>query len=195
MPLHSHSASQSTSHIFTLNDHNFSHPSPAHPAHPSDRILLLPSSSTAALAASQSRPSSSSVGARSHARKRSSKSSTSSTSGTLISNNGNRSETHTTSLAKSNGNRSGPNTHTSTTNIAQTLSSRIGSMFSPRSSNYERLEGGMGPSRSSPGRRFAWKKFAIGAVVLVGLVYFFGPRREDLDDYVPCEFSVSSLLG
>ena len=60
-------------------------------------------------------------------------------------------------------------------------------MFSPRSSNYERLEGGMGPSRSSPGRRFAWKKFAIGAVVLIGLVYFFGPRKEDLDSYVPCE--------
>ena len=194
MPLHSHSASQSTSHIFTLND---SHLSPAHPAHSSDTTLFLSSSSTAALAESQAPPSSSSVGARSHARKRSSKSSTSSssTSGTLISNNGNRSETHTTSLPKSNGNRSGPNTHTSTTNIAQTLSSRIGSMFSPRSSNYERLEGGMGPSRSSPGRRFAWKKFAIGAVVLVGLVYFFGPRREDLDDYVPCEFSVSSLLG
>ncbi|KAI0715674.1 nucleoside phosphatase family-domain-containing protein [Cerioporus squamosus] len=43
----------------------------------------------------------------------------------------------------------------------------------------------MGPSRSPPGRRFAWKKFAIGAVVLIGLVYFFGPRREDLDDYLP----------
>ena len=45
----------------------------------------------------------------------------------------------------------------------------------------------MGPSRNAPGRRFAWKKFAIGAVVIVGLVYFFGPRREDLDDYMPCE--------
>ena len=58
-------------------------------------------------------------------------------------------------------------------------------MFSPRSSNYERLEGGMGPSRNGPGRKFAWKKFAIGAVVLIGLVYFFGPRKEDLTDYVP----------
>ena len=45
----------------------------------------------------------------------------------------------------------------------------------------------MGPSKMSPGRRFAWKKFAIGAVVIIGLVYFFGPRREDLDDYMPCE--------
>lgn len=60
-------------------------------------------------------------------------------------------------------------------------------MFSPRSSNYERLEGGMGPSKSGPGRKFAWKKFAIGAAVIIGLVYFFGPRREDLDDYMPCE--------
>ncbi|KAI0632268.1 nucleoside phosphatase family-domain-containing protein [Trametes polyzona] len=64
-------------------------------------------------------------------------------------------------------------------------------MFSPRSSNYERLEGGMGPSKSSPGRKFAWKKFAIGAVVLIGLVYFFGPRREDLDDYMPSIISDS----
>ena len=66
-------------------------------------------------------------------------------------------------------------------------------MFSPRSSNYERLEGGMGPSRSAPGRRFAWKKFALGAAVIIGLVYFFGPRREDLDDYVPGESAVRSL--
>ena len=63
------------------------------------------------------------------------------------------------------------------------------SMFSPRSSNYERLEGGMGPSRNNV-RRFAWKKFAIGAAVLIGLVYFVGPRREDLDDYMPCELSL-----
>ncbi|KAL1937500.1 hypothetical protein VTO73DRAFT_13152 [Trametes versicolor] len=58
-------------------------------------------------------------------------------------------------------------------------------MFSPRSSNYERLEGGMGPSKSGPGRKFSWKKFAIGAAVIIGLVYFFNPRREDLDDYMP----------
>lgn len=65
-------------------------------------------------------------------------------------------------------------------------------MFSPRSSNYERLEGGMGPSKSGPGRKFAWKKFAIGAAVIIGLVYFFGPRREDLDEYMPCECHRSS---
>ncbi|KAG6810239.1 hypothetical protein H0H92_012761 [Tricholoma furcatifolium] len=49
-------------------------------------------------------------------------------------------------------------------------------IVSPRSANYERLEGGMGPSRMQQ-RRFAWKKFAVGAVVFIGLVYFFGPRE------------------
>ena len=60
-------------------------------------------------------------------------------------------------------------------------------MFSPRSSNYERLEGGMGPSRNNQSRRFwiGWKRFAIGAVVIVGLVWVFGPRKEDIipEDY------------
>ncbi|KAG5644321.1 hypothetical protein DXG03_008679 [Asterophora parasitica] len=48
---------------------------------------------------------------------------------------------------------------------------------SPRSANYERLEGGMGPSRNPAGRRFAWKKFAIAAAVLIGFVWFVGPRE------------------
>ncbi|KAH9912853.1 nucleoside phosphatase family-domain-containing protein [Epithele typhae] len=61
-------------------------------------------------------------------------------------------------------------------------------MFSPRSSNYERLEGGMGPGRSASGRRFGWKKFALGAVVVIAVVYFFGPRREDLGEYVPGDY-------
>ncbi|THV07987.1 hypothetical protein K435DRAFT_741518 [Dendrothele bispora CBS 962.96] len=50
-------------------------------------------------------------------------------------------------------------------------------MLSPRSSNYERLEGGMGPSKMGTSRRFAWKKLAIGVVVIIGLVWFFGPRE------------------
>lgn len=65
-------------------------------------------------------------------------------------------------------------------------------MFSPRSSNYERLEGGMGPSRNNPVsiRRFGWKRFAVGAVVIVGLVWVFGPRKEDIipekyEKYIP----------
>lgn len=62
-------------------------------------------------------------------------------------------------------------------------------MFSPRSSNYERLEGGHGPSRMGTGMRrlFGWKKFVIGAVVLITLVWMFGPRSEDLlpEGYYP----------
>ncbi|EIN12644.1 hypothetical protein PUNSTDRAFT_124404 [Punctularia strigosozonata HHB-11173 SS5] len=65
--------------------------------------------------------------------------------------------------------------------LTATASTRTGisKMFSPRSANYERLEAGKGPSRNGA-RRFAWKKFAIGAVVIIGLVYVFGPRRSDL---------------
>ncbi|KAF8882906.1 nucleoside phosphatase family-domain-containing protein [Gymnopilus junonius] len=59
----------------------------------------------------------------------------------------------------------------------------IMSILSPRSSNYERLEGGHGPSRTGPPTKrlwFGWKKFAVAAVVLIGLVYFFGPRERRL---------------
>lgn len=53
--------------------------------------------------------------------------------------------------------------------------------ISPRNGNYERLEGGMGPSRYGS-VRFAWKKFAIGVMCIITVVYFFGPReRRDLD--------------
>ncbi|ESK87621.1 nucleoside diphosphatase gda1 [Moniliophthora roreri MCA 2997] len=50
--------------------------------------------------------------------------------------------------------------------------------LSPRSSNYERLEGGMGPSKLPNKKKFAWKKFAIGAAVIIGLVWLFGPRER-----------------
>ncbi|TFY56187.1 hypothetical protein EVG20_g9026 [Dentipellis fragilis] len=50
-------------------------------------------------------------------------------------------------------------------------------MISPRSSNYERLEGGMGPSRMGM-RNFQWKKLAIGVVVIVGLVWVFTPSER-----------------
>jgi hypothetical protein len=50
-------------------------------------------------------------------------------------------------------------------------------MISPRNSNnYDRLEGGLGPTRTT--KKFGWKKFAIGAGVLIALVYFFGPRAK-----------------
>lgn len=64
-------------------------------------------------------------------------------------------------------------------------------MLSPRTANYERIEGGMGPSRGMPPKqRFAWKKIAIGAAVLIGLVYFFGPREKSS---LPWSDSNSSL--
>jgi len=58
------------------------------------------------------------------------------------------------------------------------------SIISPRSGNYDRLEGGMGPSRTGVPphqrgwRRFAWKKFAIVAGVLITVVWLWGPRER-----------------
>jgi guanosine-diphosphatase len=52
----------------------------------------------------------------------------------------------------------------------------FGDMLSPRSSNYDRLEGGLGPSRMA--KKFGWKRFAIGAGVLITFVYLFGPRAN-----------------
>ena len=45
----------------------------------------------------------------------------------------------------------------------------------------------MGPSRLSGVRKFGWKKFAVGAVVIIGLVWVFGPRKEDIipEKYIP----------
>ena len=51
-------------------------------------------------------------------------------------------------------------------------------MISPRSSNYDRLEGGMGPSRISHLKWFGWKKFGLVACVLIGVIYLFGPRQK-----------------
>ncbi|EGN93963.1 hypothetical protein SERLA73DRAFT_189099 [Serpula lacrymans var. lacrymans S7.3] len=73
--------------------------------------------------------------------------------------------------------------------------------ISPRSGNYERLEGGLGPSRMN--RKFAWKKLAIGTAVLIGLVYFFGPRVDvpelptpGLEDvYVPPQPVIPEATG
>ncbi|KAF8869205.1 nucleoside phosphatase family-domain-containing protein [Infundibulicybe gibba] len=47
----------------------------------------------------------------------------------------------------------------------------------PKRSNYEKVEGGMGPTRTDK-KRFAWKPFAIGVLigVLVGVGWAFGPR-------------------
>ncbi|KAJ3798019.1 nucleoside phosphatase family-domain-containing protein [Lentinula aff. detonsa] len=64
-----------------------------------------------------------------------------------------------------------------TSESTDSLGNNIQMAISPRSSNYERLEGGMGPSRINSKKRFSWKKIAIAAVVLVGLVWVFGPRE------------------
>lgn len=75
-----------------------------------------------------------------------------------------------------------PNTDASTrspfTANNNTFRSRFTTMISPRSSNYDRLEGGMGPSRMSNFRWFGWRKFGVVACVLIGLIYLFGPRQH-----------------
>ena len=69
-------------------------------------------------------------------------------------------------------------------------------MLSPRSANYERLEGGHGPSRQGVLGRFGWKKFALVAVVFIGVVYFFGLRKEDIipSKYIPCASFASVFI-
>ncbi|PPQ78380.1 hypothetical protein CVT26_007764, partial [Gymnopilus dilepis] len=82
-------------------------------------------------------------------------------------------------------------TYTNTPGLASSsantaLRSRLMSLISPRSSNYERLEGGHGPARTGPpagskrlfcGVAFGWKKFAVVAAIIVGGVWLFGPRE------------------
>lgn len=51
-------------------------------------------------------------------------------------------------------------------------------MISPRSSNYERLEGGLGPGRIVSTKRFAWKKFALAAIAVIALLYLLGPKKS-----------------
>ncbi|KIY65112.1 hypothetical protein CYLTODRAFT_424636 [Cylindrobasidium torrendii FP15055 ss-10] len=72
-------------------------------------------------------------------------------------------------------------------------------MLSPRTANYERIEGGMGPSRGvSKDRTLTWKRFAILAAFVIGLVYFFGPRHtKDLpwtDSSVPAAEDIEEPL-
>ncbi|KXN83371.1 putative guanosine-diphosphatase [Leucoagaricus sp. SymC.cos] len=43
---------------------------------------------------------------------------------------------------------------------------------------YERLEGGLGPQRGSGGRH-NWKKYAIIAGLVIGVLWFAAPRREN----------------
>ncbi|KZT65832.1 hypothetical protein DAEQUDRAFT_496508 [Daedalea quercina L-15889] len=78
---------------------------------------------------------------------------------------------HSTSVQHARG-----NTHLRKTSTAAMFGSR-----SPTTSNYERLEGGHGvKSVGSAVRLAGWKKFALAAVVIVGLVYVFGNRKEGM---------------
>ncbi|KAF8920862.1 nucleoside phosphatase family-domain-containing protein [Mucidula mucida] len=70
-------------------------------------------------------------------------------------------------------------------------------MLSPRSANYERIEGGMGPSRGMPPKQriaWTWKKFAIGAAVLIGLVYSpWGDTSVEDDIDIPQDVSIPTI--
>ena len=53
------------------------------------------------------------------------------------------------------------------------------SMISPRSSNYERLEGGLGPSRVWM-RNIAWKRIVLCLAITVGVLWFLRPSKESI---------------
>ena len=51
------------------------------------------------------------------------------------------------------------------------------SMISPRNSNnYERLEGGLGPSRGM--RNIAWRKIALCLTITVGVLWLLSPSKD-----------------
>jgi hypothetical protein len=51
------------------------------------------------------------------------------------------------------------------------------SMISPRSSSYERLEGGLGASRLGM-RNIAWRKIVLCLTITVGVLWFLRPSKE-----------------
>lgn len=70
--------------------------------------------------------------------------------------------------------------------------SRMASILPRVGNGYKRVDGG---AAGQDGRvRFGWKKFTIGAVVVIGLVWIFGPRerRESVLSSVgpACECSI-----
>ncbi|KAF9054769.1 nucleoside phosphatase family-domain-containing protein [Panaeolus papilionaceus] len=67
---------------------------------------------------------------------------------------------------------------------SSSASNFITMLLSPRSSNYERLEGGHGPSRLSKRKYFTWQRFVTAAVVIIGLVWIVGPRRGELKEKI-----------
>src|SRR6266849_4784978 len=53
------------------------------------------------------------------------------------------------------------------------------SMISPRNSNFERLEGGLGPSRLGM-RNIAWRKIVLCLTITVGVLWFLRPSKESV---------------
>lgn len=51
-------------------------------------------------------------------------------------------------------------------------------MISPRAGNYERLEGGLGPSRMGM-RNITWRKVAFCITITVGVLWLLRPSREN----------------
>jgi guanosine-diphosphatase len=52
-------------------------------------------------------------------------------------------------------------------------------MISPRSSNFERLEGGLGPSRLGM-RNIAWRKILLCLTITLGVLWFLRPSKESV---------------
>ena len=66
------------------------------------------------------------------------------------------------------------------TSSSCTTTGRSGhSMISPRVSNFDRLEGGLGPNRMGI-RNMAWKKVAFCITITVGVLWFLRPSRESV---------------
>jgi guanosine-diphosphatase len=91
---------------------------------------------------------------------------------------------HTRSLS-SRASTNQPEAHTHSPNRPQTKpKSKTMAILSrsPTTNNYERLEGGMSPLVPHAKWKVAWtwRRFAICAATLIGLVWFVGPRANSL---------------
>lgn len=100
--------------------------------------------------------------------------------------------------------KSAPSAATKSTFLPDFISTTVSSML-PRGTNYQRLEIGDKDDESVGRggrrmRRFGWKKFALGAGMLIAVVWLFGPReRRDqvwngIKSNTPCAYSFSVLV-
>ncbi|KAI9465389.1 nucleoside phosphatase family-domain-containing protein [Lactarius psammicola] len=67
-------------------------------------------------------------------------------------------------------------TSSSSPSLSEDIGQRKKLMVLPRSSNYERLEGGMGPSRLGV-RNFTWRRIVLCLVLIVAFVWFLSPAE------------------